>query len=138
MGLTLHFELRLPPDTSRADAATMLHRLRDAAAATAVEHVSPERQRLDLLLRDLPRHDEAVRRVVVLQRQALTVDSNRAFAANRARRHGPRGAELQDENGDDRDDDHAHERATESALSEHESGVGVALVAPGMGGQKDR
>jgi hypothetical protein len=41
MGLTLHYELRLPPDTSREEAASLLCRLRDAAAATAVEHVSP-------------------------------------------------------------------------------------------------
>lgn len=41
MGLTLHFQLRLPSDTSRDDAASLLHRLRDAATATAVEHVSP-------------------------------------------------------------------------------------------------
>ena len=41
MGLTLHYELRLPPDTPRADAAAMLSRLRETAVATSPDYVSP-------------------------------------------------------------------------------------------------
>jgi hypothetical protein len=41
MGLTLHFELRLPGDVSREDVLSRLTRLRDAAAAQQFDEVSP-------------------------------------------------------------------------------------------------
>lgn len=41
MGLTLFYELRLPPETARTDVERLLGALRDRASLTAAAHVSP-------------------------------------------------------------------------------------------------